>query len=365
MTLQLVKPALEFLPEYKAALERGWSADNVREDAAAREELQKIATDPAAFVAALDDPQAKGGPIKLPDGSTVPRLPGFRRWMWDGAFCGSIGLRWQPGTSALPPHVLGHIGYAVVPWKRGRGYAKRAMALMLIEAHGAGLTFVHVTARPDNVASHAVIRANGGRLVERFREPAAYGGNESLRFHIDLTIEAGPIVAHAPQGAMDAAENPCGTSDGVEPMIPKITLTDAPTPEMRKAIVEPLVEFNHSRIGKPETYRPLVILLSHPGSDEIVGGLYGVTAFSYLHVDLLFVPESMRGIGIGRQLMTEAEAEAMRRGCHAASLDTFSFQARRFYERLGYSVFGILDDCPPGHRRFYLTKRLGGSQPPS
>ncbi len=67
-------------------------------------------------------------------------------------------------------------------------------------------------------------------------------------------------------------------------MIPKITLTDAPTPEMRKAIVEPLVEFNHSRIGKPETYRPLAILLSEPGSDEIVGGLHGVTAFSYLWI---------------------------------------------------------------------------------
>ncbi len=163
------------------------------------------------------DPQAKGGPIKLPDGSNVPRLPGFRRWMWDGAFCGSIGLRWQPGTSELPPHVLGHIGYAVVPWKRGRGYAKRALALMLIEARGTGLTFVHVTAHPDNVASLAVIRANGGRLVECFREPAAYGGKESLRFRIDLTIEAGPIVAHAAQGTVDAAESPCGMSDGVEP----------------------------------------------------------------------------------------------------------------------------------------------------
>jgi predicted acetyltransferase len=185
-TLRLVKPALEFLPEYQAALERDWSPDNVRGATAAREELEKIATDPAGFVALLDDPQAKGGPIKIPDGSTVPRLPGFRRWLWDGAFCGSIGLRWQPGTSALPPHVLGHIGYAVVPWKRGRGYAKRALALMLIEARDRGLPFVHVTAHPDNVASQGVILANGGRLVERFREPAAYGGKESLRFRIDL-----------------------------------------------------------------------------------------------------------------------------------------------------------------------------------
>ena len=145
-------------------------------------------------------------------------------------------------------------------------------------------------------------------------------------------------------------------------MIPKMTLMDAPTPQMRQAIVEPLVEFNHRRIGKPETYRPLVILLSHPESDDIVGGLYGSTAFSHLWIDLLFVPESVRGLGIGRKLITQAEAEAMRRGCRAATLDTFSFQARGFYERLGYSVFGILNDCPPGHSRFYLTKPLDGSQ---
>ena len=54
--------------------------------------------------------------------------------MWDGEFCGSIGFRWQPGTSTLPPYVLGHIGYAVVPWKRGRGYATQALALLLPEA---------------------------------------------------------------------------------------------------------------------------------------------------------------------------------------------------------------------------------------
>ena len=80
---------------------------------------------------------------------------------------------------------------------------------------------------------------------------------------------------------------------------------------------------------------------------------------SSLHVTLLFVPASLRGAGVGRTLMMEAEAEAMRRGCSAVSLDTFSFQARGFYEKLGYSVFGTLEDYPQGHRRFYLTKRLG------
>ena len=69
-------------------------------------------------MARADDREAKGGPITLPDGTQVARLPGFVRWMWDGEFCGQIGFRWQFGTEALPPHCLGHIGYAVVPWKR-------------------------------------------------------------------------------------------------------------------------------------------------------------------------------------------------------------------------------------------------------
>src|SRR5579871_4123385 len=110
--LALVKPSLQFLPEYEAALEQGWSPDNVRPDAA-REQLEKIRHDPASFVAALDDPEARGEPAILPDGSSAPRLPGYDRWIWDGEFCGVIGFRWQPGTSALPSHILGHIGFAV------------------------------------------------------------------------------------------------------------------------------------------------------------------------------------------------------------------------------------------------------------
>ena len=82
--------------------------------------LARIAEDRAAFVASLDDREAKGGPIAMPDGSRLPRIPGYQRWMWDGEFCGQIGFRWQPGTSALPAYCLGHIGYGVVAWKRLR-----------------------------------------------------------------------------------------------------------------------------------------------------------------------------------------------------------------------------------------------------
>jgi predicted acetyltransferase len=185
MACELRKPSLALLPAFAAALERGWSPDNLR-PAAAREQLEKIAADAAEFVARLDDPEARAGPVTLPDGSTVPRLPGFNRWIWDGEFCGNIGFRWQPGTSLLPPHALGHIGYAVVPWKRGRGYATRALALMLPEARAHGLDYVELTADPENVPSQRVILTNGGRPVECFRKSAAHGGTESVRYRIDL-----------------------------------------------------------------------------------------------------------------------------------------------------------------------------------
>ena len=152
----------------------------------AREQLEHIAQDPAGFLAGLVDRDAKGPPVTLPDGSTVPRLPGYRKWMWDGEFCGSIGFRWQPGTSALPPHVLGHIGYAVVPWKQRRGYATIALGLLLPDARAEGLEYVELTSDPENSASHRVITENGGVLVERFVPPPQYGPDEKLRFRIDL-----------------------------------------------------------------------------------------------------------------------------------------------------------------------------------
>jgi predicted acetyltransferase len=82
---------------------------------------------------------------------------------------------------------LGHIGYAVVAWKQGRGYATRALGLLLPEARAQGLAFVEITTNADNVASQRVITSNGGQLIERFNKPAAYGGAPSLRFRIRLT----------------------------------------------------------------------------------------------------------------------------------------------------------------------------------
>ncbi len=184
--MELVCPSSSHLPSYVAALERDWSPDNTR-DIAGREELARIKVDPLAFIDSTVDREAKGLPITLADGSIVPRIPGYHRWMWDGEFCGTIGFRWQHGTTALPPHCLGHIGYSVVPWKQGLGYATKALGLLLIEARTEGLPFVEITTDPENIPSQRVITANGGVLFERFTKPAQYGSVPGLRYRIYFT----------------------------------------------------------------------------------------------------------------------------------------------------------------------------------
>jgi predicted acetyltransferase len=184
--MTLVWPARDYLPGYVAALERGWSPDNLRGAPAAWEHLARIAEDADVFLASLVDRQAAGGPITLPDGTQVARLPGYQRWLWDGEFCGTIGFRWQPGTEALPPHCLGHIGYAVVPWKQRRGYATRALRETLLDATAEGLRYVEITARPDNLASRRVIEANGGVFVEAFVTPPSLGGRREVRYRVSL-----------------------------------------------------------------------------------------------------------------------------------------------------------------------------------
>jgi predicted acetyltransferase len=119
------------------------------------------------------------------------------RWMWEdetedtgdgegAGFAGSINLRWMKGHAALPQHVLGHIGYAVVPWKRRRGHATKALALMLPLARAQGMPFVEITTDVDNVPSQRVITANGGVLVEKFVKETMWGGQAGLRFRIAL-----------------------------------------------------------------------------------------------------------------------------------------------------------------------------------
>jgi GNAT superfamily N-acetyltransferase len=135
-----------------------------------------------------------------------------------------------------------------------------------------------------------------------------------------------------------------------------IQVSDAGDDAIRSAIVRPLVEYNLQKTGRTD-HRPLAVVIRN-SREEVIGGLWGRTAYGWLYVELLVVPESLRGQGVGTELMQRAEAEAAGRGCLHAWLDTFEFQARGFYERLGYRCFGQLVDYPPGFSRYFMTKSL-------
>lgn len=106
----------------------------------------------------------------------------------------------------------------------------------------------------------------------------------------------------------------------------------------------------------PEHFDEFVTALKTPAG-EVKGGIYALTWAGMLFIKWLWIDEAYRRHGHGRRLMESAEEEGRRRGCTAVWLDTFEFQARPFYERLGYSSFGTLD-YPAGFKRFFLQKSL-------
>ena len=128
-------------------------------------------------------------------------------------------------------------------------------------------------------------------------------------------------------------------------------------PKLREEIRRGLMSFNVTHAG-PDHHQEL-LLAARDGSGRLVAGLYGNTAWRWLFVDLLWVDTPFRRQGLGRRLLRAGEAAARARGCTNAYLDTFDFQARPFYEREGYTLFGTQEGYPPGHRKFYLGKSLG------
>ena len=138
----------------------------------------------------------------------------------------------------------------------------------------------------------------------------------------------------------------------------ELAVTDSNDKSLRDGILKAIDAYNDAKMGRSGDYRPLVIPIREGSDGSVVGGMTGYTWAQWLFIELLVLPESMRRMGVGTAMMKTAEAEAIRRGCVGVWLDTHSFQARPFYERLGYTVFGVLEDFPPGHTRYYLSKSL-------
>jgi GNAT superfamily N-acetyltransferase len=100
------------------------------------------------------------------------------------------------------------------------------------------------------------------------------------------------------------------------------------------------------------------VLVHDRGTRQVLGGVLGRTSLGLLFIDLVFLPDALRGSGMGRRMIALAEEEALRRGCVAAVLYTISFQAPGFYEKLGYREFGRVACLPPGTSRVFLSKQL-------
>ena len=113
------------------------------------------------------------------------------------------------------------------------------------------------------------------------------------------------------------------------------------------------------QVGNVELGRSIKIFVRNR-SEEVVGGVIGNVFGGWVYISLLWIEESLRNLGLGTELVHMLEAEAIQLGCRYAHLDTYSFEAKPFYERLDYQVFAVLEDYPQGHCKFFLKKRLAG-----
>ncbi|MFC4175648.1 GNAT family N-acetyltransferase [Microvirga sp. GCM10011540] len=141
-------------------------------------------------------------------------------------------------------------------------------------------------------------------------------------------------------------------------MSPSLEFVEEPNADLRRTVLEGIRSFNRTLFAHYPESRDLAIAIRDPDSQTFVGGLLGRTAGGWLAIELLFVPEAFRGQGLATRLLAMAEEEARRRECHSAWIDTLNPRARELYERLGYAVFGELQDYPVGSSRFFLQKKL-------
>ncbi len=138
---------------------------------------------------------------------------------------------------------------------------------------------------------------------------------------------------------------------------PTITLTDAVPDDADDVIGGGLDDFNEQQTGYRDA-RPLAVLVREPETGALIGGLLGRTSYGLLFINIVFLPESLRGSGIGTEMLRRVEEEGRRRGCKSGFLFTITFQAPEFYRNHGWEEFGRIDCDPPGTARVFFRKRF-------
>lgn len=147
-----------------------------------------------------------------------------------------------------------------------------------------------------------------------------------------------------------------------EPDGTTFVLTEVALADKRAVLKDGIKTFNNRtkeefRLARQPEHapQPLDVYL-HDAAGELIGGLSGETIWGWLRIHDLWLPEKLRGLGFGSRLLQAAEEAASERGCHAVQLKTYSFQARGFYEKMGYRVVGEMTDYPPGESFYWMRK---------
>jgi GNAT superfamily N-acetyltransferase len=139
---------------------------------------------------------------------------------------------------------------------------------------------------------------------------------------------------------------------------PVIRETDKPSLESYQQGLAVLRAFTGEQVGPPDNH-DFALLITAPGEMAVLGGLWAQSRWGAFYVDMIVVPQALRRAGLGTRLMVRAEAEARRRGCHLMWLDTYAFQAKPFYEGLGFEVFATMEGPAPFYPRWFMRKGLG------
>jgi len=138
----------------------------------------------------------------------------------------------------------------------------------------------------------------------------------------------------------------------------KLEITECKESDV-ETIGKELTSYNRSKVPFTQDIPFIKMNYKIEENGKVIAGIISVLyCWNCLFIDLLFVEEKYRNQGYGKALLQKVEYEAKKQKCHLIHLDTFDFQAKEFYMKNGFEVFGILDDCPKGHRRYYLKKSL-------
>lgn len=155
--IDIVTPKEELLADYAQAVQNGWYPDDrgINNDQLHLNKiLEEIKNNPKSFINKITEANASDKKYLTPRKEVHPRLPSFHKWIYrEKIFCGRVSLRWEPGTSALPDKVPGHVGYSVVPWMRGFGIATEALRMIMTYAEMLQLEYVELVISKENAAS--------------------------------------------------------------------------------------------------------------------------------------------------------------------------------------------------------------------